>query len=173
MAISDVAETKGGGGFFAIPLVRVALRYGVSTAGPVAVSGAHFLASLVFLRALSARDFGLFSFVMVVAAFGMSLNVSLISAAITRSLVTGEKDTRPICFQMNGLVCAGFGAILFAALLLGDAPWREAMVLGLFGTAFVFRWFARCLAFVDGRTNAAIQSDLIYSVTIIAALGVL
>ena len=29
-----------------------ALRYGVSAAGPVAVSGGHFLASLIFLRNL-------------------------------------------------------------------------------------------------------------------------
>src|SRR3569623_57931 len=83
-----------------------ALRYGVSASGPVAVSGAHFLASLIFLRNLPAHDFGLFSFVMVVISFGMSLNVSLISVPITRNLVTGEVETRGICFQMNWLVCA-------------------------------------------------------------------
>ena len=56
-------------------VLRTALRYGVSAAGPVAVSGAHFLASLIFLRHLPAHEFGLFSFVMVVVPFGMSLNV--------------------------------------------------------------------------------------------------
>src|SRR3954469_9301434 len=98
--------------------VATALRYGVSAAGPVAVSGAHFLASLVFLRNLPAREFGLFSFVMVLVSFGMSLNASLITVPITRNLVTGEADTRPICFQMNWLVCACFAALLFTALVL-------------------------------------------------------
>jgi hypothetical protein len=174
MAIFVVAETAGaGGGFSARPLVRTALRYGASAAGPLAVSAAHFLASLIFLRALPAREFGLFSFVMVVAAFGMSLNVSLISVPITRNLVTGEKQTRPICFQMNWLVCAGFGALLFAALLLDHAPAQEAAFLALFAAAFAFRWFARGLAFVDGRTGAAIASDLTYSLVIVGALGAL
>ena len=59
-------------------MLRVILRYGISTAGPVAVSGAHFLASLIFLRNLSTHEFGLFAFVMVVVSFGMSLTGSLI-----------------------------------------------------------------------------------------------
>ncbi len=62
--------------------------------GPVAVSGAHFLASLIFLRNLPAREFGLFSFVMVVVSFGMSLNASLITVPLTRHMVTGADDTR-------------------------------------------------------------------------------
>jgi hypothetical protein len=174
MAISDVAETAGTGiAFPAHPLLRAVLRYGVSAAGPVAVSGAHFLASLIFLHALSAREFGLFSFVMVVVSFGMSLNVSLISVAITRNLVTGEKETGPICFQMNWLVCGGFGGALFAALLLGHAPPREAAMLGLFGGVFAYRWFSRCFAFVGGHTGRAILSDLLYSLIIVGGLGAL
>jgi hypothetical protein len=153
--------------------LATALRYGVSAAGPVAVSGAHFLASLVFLRNLPAHEFGLFSFVMVVVSFGMSLNVSLISVPITRNLVTGESGTRPICFQMNWLICAAFGLLLFAALLWGQAPLLEAAMLGLFGTVFTFRWFARCFAFVDGRMSAAIRSDFVYSAALVAGLGLL
>ena len=79
MTITDMARLprwRLAGGAFA-----TALRYGVSAAGPVAVSGAHFLASLIFLRNLPAREFGLFSFVMVVVSFGMSLNVSLIGGS--------------------------------------------------------------------------------------------
>ena len=103
-------------------LLGTALRYGASAAGPVAVSGAHFLASLIFLRNLPAREFGLFSFVMVVVSFGMSLNASLITVPLTRHIVTGADDTRPVCFQMNWLVCIGFAALMFAALLAGQAP---------------------------------------------------
>ena len=47
------------------------------------------MASFIFLRSLPAREFGLFSFVMVVVSFGMSLNASLITVPLTRHLVTG------------------------------------------------------------------------------------
>ena len=107
-----------------------ALRYGVSAAGPVAVSGAHFLASLIFLRNLPAHEFGLFSFVMVVVSFGMSLNVSLISVPITRNLVTGETGTRPICFQMNWLVCAALRGPAVRGPAVGHAPLIEARHAG-------------------------------------------
>ena len=76
MTISDIARTRSltqsGGWRMPGGLLGTALRYGVSAAGPVAVSGAHFLASFIFLRSLPAREFGLFSFVMVLVSFGMS-----------------------------------------------------------------------------------------------------
>src|SRR5207253_360982 len=84
--------------------------------------------------------------------------------------LTGEADTRPICFQMNWLVCTGFAVLLFTALVLGHAPPVEAAMLGLFGGAFTFRWCARCFAFVEGRMPAAIRSDFVCSVALIAGL---
>jgi O-antigen/teichoic acid export membrane protein len=173
MTVSDIARTGSSGLRVPSGLLGTMLRYGMSAAGPVAVSGAHFIASLIFLRNLSAHEFGLFSFVMVVVSFGMSLNVSLIAVPITRHLVTGEASTRPTCFQMNWLVCGGFAALLFAALLASGAPLQEAIMLALFAGVFTFRWFARCFAYVDGRMGAAIRSDLAYSVLMIGSLGLL
>src|ERR1700733_8122127 len=108
MTVSDIAGAGTPGWRMPGGLLGTALRYGASAAGPVAVSGAHFLASLILLHNLSAHEFGLFSFVMVVVSFGMSLNVSLIVVPLTRYIVTGEDSVRPICFQMNWLVCALF-----------------------------------------------------------------
>jgi O-antigen/teichoic acid export membrane protein len=144
-------------------LLRVVLRYGISTAGPVAVSGAHFLASLIFLRNLSAHEFGLFAFVMVVVSFGMSLTGSLIVVPITQSLVSGDPATRPACYRMNWLVCAGFAVLLAVALWASEAPLREALILGGYAAGFAWRWFARSLAYIDGRIWAAIASDIVYS----------
>ncbi|HEY0267137.1 MAG TPA: hypothetical protein VGC16_10320 [Rhizomicrobium sp.] len=173
MTVSDIAQPEAPGWRMPSGLLRTALRYGASAAGPVAVSGAHFIASLIFLRNLPAHEFGLFSFVMVVVSFGMSLNVSLISVPITRGLVTGGDRTRPICFQMNWLVCGGFAALLFLALLFGGAPPVAGAVLALFAGVFTFRWFARCLAYVDGHMGAAIRSDLAYSLLLVGGLGAL
>lgn len=149
------------------------LRYGASVAGPVAVSGAHFLASLIFLHQLPAREFGLFSFVMVAMSLGMGLSISLISLPLTRGLALGDGAAAPACFQMNWMVCAGFAASLLAALLAGGAPLQDAALLALFAGAFTFRCFARSFAFVEGRATAAIRSDLIYSLVLIGSLGLL
>jgi O-antigen/teichoic acid export membrane protein len=175
MAISEVAYTDGKWGGIAArrPMLRTALRYGVSTAGPVAVSGAHFLASLIFLHALPAPEFGLFSFVMVLVSFGMSATASLIVVPITQNIVTGDATMRPTCFKMNWAVCLLFGLVLFAALAASGADPFRAALLGLYGAVFAFRWFARNIAYIDGRMGAAIASDLLYSATLLGALGAL
>lgn len=171
MTVLDIVRPGTPGWRVPSGLPGTALRYGLSAAGPLAVSLAHFLASLIFLRNLPVREFGLFSFVMVVVSFGMSLNGALITVPITRNLVTGEAATRPACFQMNWLVCAGFAGLLFAALLAGGAPLQDAALLALFAAVFTFRWFARCFAYVDGRIGAAIQSDLVYALLLMGSLG--
>lgn len=151
--------------------LAVGMRYGVSTAGPLAVSAAHFIASLIFLRQLSAHEFGLFSFVMVVVAFGMSATASMIIVPVTQALVSRDQETRPTCLKANILVVAGFGLLLFAALLLGEAPPAEAVLLGLYGGVFAFRWFTRNLFFIDGKVRQAIASDLAYSLLLVMGLS--
>src|SRR3954469_395240 len=168
MTVSDISTESG----WRMPgrLAGTMLRYGTAAAGPVAVSGAHFLASLIFLHQLPAREFGLFSFVMVVVSFGMSLNVALISVPLTRNLAIGDAACEASCFQANWLVCAGFAALLFAALLASDAPIQEATLLALFSGIFIFRWFARCFAYVDGRMSASVKSDFTYSLVLAGSL---
>ncbi len=53
-------------------LLTVAGRYALSAAGPVAMSGAHFLGAVLVLHTLSPVHFGLFSFVMTVVPFCVS-----------------------------------------------------------------------------------------------------
>ena len=169
MAITEAQPI--GGAWGQNPMLRTVLRYGASACGPIAVSGAHFVASLIFLRLLSAHEFGLFSFVMVVVSFGMSATASLVVVPITQMLVKG--GPRASCFKTNWLVCTGFGALLFAALAFSGAPLREAGVLGLYGAVFAWRWFARNMAYIDGRMHAAIASDVLYSVVLVVTLGAL
>ncbi|HVW75870.1 MAG TPA: hypothetical protein VHC39_19690 [Rhizomicrobium sp.] len=171
MTISDIAQGRFSGWRVPGGLPGTALRYGASAAGPVAVSGAHFLASLLFLRNLPADQFGLFSFVMVVVSFGMSLNAALITVPLTRHIVTGADGTRPACLQMNWLVCVAFAALLFIALWFGHASPQNAALLALFAGVFTFRWFARCTAYIDGRMTAAIQSDVAYSLLLVGGQG--
>src|SRR4051812_46027424 len=77
------------------------LRYGASTLGPVAVSGAHFIASIIFLRDMAADQFGLFSFVLILSAFAMSITGAGFVMPATRSVIAGEKHDTDACFKMN------------------------------------------------------------------------
>ena len=77
------------------PLLARAWRYGLSTSGPVATSGAHFLASFIFLRNLPAAEFGLFSFVLVIVPFCMSMIAAPAAVIpVTRSLGEPLSDIR-------------------------------------------------------------------------------
>ena len=67
-------------------------RYGLSTGGPLATSGAHFIASLILLRNLPPADFGLFSFLLIVVPFCLSLSGALIAA----SFITGLRRARTL-----------------------------------------------------------------------------
>src|SRR5882757_9644212 len=57
MTVSDIVRPGIPGWRMPGGMLGTALRYALSAAGPVAVSGAHFLASLIFLRSLSAHEF--------------------------------------------------------------------------------------------------------------------
>jgi hypothetical protein len=174
MTRSDVKRPQGVNPDGFIPaLQRIAMRYGMSTAGPLAVSAAHFAASLLFLRNLSAHEFGLFSFVMVVVSFGMSLAGALIVVPITQSLVSGDTATRPACYRVNWMVCGAYAVLLSFALWAGEAPLREALLLGFYGAGFAYRWFARSVAYIDGRIGTAIASDFVYSLLLLTLLPLL
>jgi O-antigen/teichoic acid export membrane protein len=152
-------------------LGRLMLRYGASAAGPVAISGAHFLASFIFLRNLSAASFGLFSFVIVAASFCMSMAGALVALPVTNALAQNEDASASLKF--NGAMCAGLALLLAAALALNHAAGGDAARLGLFAGLFAFRWVGRCLAYIHGRMKGAIASDLVYSIAMTAGLGLM
>ncbi len=72
-----------------------AWRYGLSTSGPVATSGAHFLASLLFVRNLPAAQFGIFSFALVIVPFCMSLIAALLVLPVNSALGEAAETRAP------------------------------------------------------------------------------
>lgn len=154
-------------------LCALAWRYGMSTAGPVAVSGAHFIASVIFLRDLHADQFGLFSFVLIVGAFAMSIAGAGFVLPATRSVIAGEKRDTDASFKMSLVVSLLFTLVIGALLWFSGATAAEAVPLALFGALAGYRWFARALSYVHNRMTAAILSDLIYSAVILLGLGLM
>ncbi len=165
VAVSILAKT---GDFRPLALAR---RYGPAVIGPLAVSGAHFLASLVFLRNLDAAEFGIFSFVLVVSAFAMSISGAGLVLPATGSMVKDDNRTTHAIFRLALVAGMVFAAGLTLAVMAGGASLSHAAPLGLFGAVLAYRWFARSLAYIEGRIAAAVLSDLLYGVTVVAGLG--
>jgi len=154
-------------------VVRLAGRYGLAAVGPFAISGAHFLASFVFLRTLAPAEFGLFSFLLVIVPFSLSASGALFGASLGATLnlwpkVDGpELDTH---LKANLVYSALAAFAVAAALFVSGAGLALALLLGAYGGLMALRWFARCLAYVLERPLRAALSDLVYSAFLIAGL---
>lgn len=173
MSLAGLAQPQAAPHNRVAALGRLGLRYGASSAGPLAVSAAHFLASFIFLRNLPAAEFGLFSFAIVAVSFCMSMSGSLVALPVTNNLTEGKPGANAVCFKFNWAMCAAFAALLFAALFFSHAPLQAALLLGLFAALFAFRWFGRCYAYVEKRMAAAIASDFLYSAILVGGLALL
>jgi hypothetical protein len=154
-------------------LLRLAGRYGLSASGPVAISGAHFLASLVFLRNLPAAEFGLFSFVLVVVPFCMSMAGALVSTPVATATHGQDPTVIAVCIKLNLVLSAIAATCVLALMLISHAAPGPAFLLAGFGGALTYRWFARCYAYVGGRVFAAVGSDAVYSLCLLTGLGTL
>jgi O-antigen/teichoic acid export membrane protein len=152
---------------------QIALRYGLSAFGPISVSGAHFVASVIFLHAFSRTDFGLFAFLLVVVPFCLSLSGSLLGVSITsRAARDGKPSAHDLGTHMKvSLLFAGGAALAVAALLYAvHAPLLVAGVLGLYGGVMTLRWFARSYAYAMHTPFRAAASDFLYALGVIGSL---
>lgn len=157
-------------------ILAAAWRYALSTAGPVATSGAHFLASLLLVRNLAATEFGLFSFVLVIVPFSMSIIAALLVLPVNSALGESAETRARIeatCLKLSLALTAVAGLAVLVFLLAAGAKPAEALLLCAFGGVLTYRWFARCFAFVKGHAGRAIASDLAYAGTLVAGLGAL
>jgi O-antigen/teichoic acid export membrane protein len=174
-AIFDVAPPAQSRGRFARLFATVG-RYTLSASGPVATSGVHFLISFIFMREMFAHQFGMFSFVMVIVPFCMSMIAAALSLPITRSLdKAGIPDASIVAtsLKMNILLSAFAMLVVSNALLFIGAPSNVALLMGLYGGVMSCRWFLRCFANNRGQVKRAVASDLIYAGGLLAAIAVM
>ena len=66
-----------------------------------------------------------------------------------------------------------FAVALTLATMASGTSLSRAAPLGLFGAVLAYRWFARSLAYIEGRVGAAILSDIIYGAIVLAGLGIM
>ena len=152
---------------------EIAWRYGVTASGPLAIAGAHFAASILFLRASAPADFGLFSFVLVVVPLALSLSGALLGAPIAGALNQGRAidDAEMGTYLKSNLAFSAAATLaVFLALLGSGAGLAAALPLGLYGGTMTFRWFARSLSYAKHKPGAAIFSDLVYGGLLVGSL---
>jgi hypothetical protein len=150
-------------------------RYCLSTLGPAAIAGAHFLVSILFLRLTAPAAFGLFAFALVLVPFWLSLSVALLGAPLTT--VRPDSTTElPILMKANSCFCLAAIVAVAAVMAASGAAWLPAALFGLYGGVMCLRWFGRWLAYASQHPARAIASDLVYAAVLaigIAALAAL
>jgi O-antigen/teichoic acid export membrane protein len=156
--------------------VRIAGRYSLSAVGPIAVSGAHFAASLIFLHKLSPAEFGLFSFLLVVVPFGLSISSGLLGApllnAIGKSEIVAEAK-RAAFREVNRFYCLAAGTVTALLMHFGNADTASSLLLGAYGATMTFRWFARYNAYNANAPWRVAASDFAYSGILLLGLAAL
>jgi O-antigen/teichoic acid export membrane protein len=162
-------------GEFARPPAYIATlaRYGLSAGGPMATSGAHFVASLIFLRALAPAEFGLFSFLLIVVPFALSIAGSLLGPSLMAALRrTSRIDDATLATHLKAnLVIAALAIMAVAALMFAShAGANVALPLGAYGGAMTLRAFGRAYAYAIRKPLRALASDIAYALSLVAGL---
>ena len=150
----------------------VAFRYALASAGPVCISAAHFIAALLFLRAFTRTEFGLFSFLLVVVPFCLSITGSMIGAPAAVALRYESLTGPELATYLKTNLALGSAAGISISILMwcSGAGWHFALISGAYGAVMTLRWFARALTYARGPAARVLASDLLYSTALMAGL---
>jgi hypothetical protein len=157
-------------------LAATAGRYGLSAAGPIGISGAHFIAAALVFHSQSPAQFGLFSFVMTIVPFAIGAVGALVGAPTTIGIRTrGHVDAGELAtFQKVNLIIAAFVVVIVtASLVLSGLGALAAILFGLYGAVMSLRWLGRIYTFSMQTPARATASDIVYGVIVLGGLGVL
>jgi hypothetical protein len=148
------------------------VRYGLSSAGPLCISAAHFIAALLFLHAFSRTDFGLVSFLLVIVPFCLGIAGSMIGAPAAVRVRNGSMSPVELAtfLKTNLALGAAAGVLVCVLMALSGAGLMFAFVSGAYGAVMTARWFARTLAYALGPAWRVLLSDMLYSGLLAAAL---
>jgi hypothetical protein len=151
-------------------------RYSLTAVGPIAVSGAHFVASVIFLHQFSPAEFGMFSFLLVVVPFCLSISSGLFGAPLLSAI--GKAETvghakRTALGEVNRFYCLAAGGATAVAMYFSNAGKVSAVLLGAYGATMALRWFARFNAYNGNQALRVAMSDFVYSAVLLTGLPLL
>jgi O-antigen/teichoic acid export membrane protein len=154
-------------------LLSAAGRYSLSAFGPFSISAAHLVAALILLHHLPRTQFGLFSFLLVIAPFCLSLCGAMFAPPIARqrAFSTRMPEQEQLTLVKAKLAFSAAVALAIAAIMfVSGAEPIFAAIFGCYGALMSMRWFARCWSYAEGQTVRVLLSDLAYSAVLLATL---
>jgi hypothetical protein len=155
-------------------MVGKTVRYGLASVGPVGSAGAQFVVSVQLLHVLDPGAFGTFSFLLVASQFSLGLWSALFCAPmpILLSGDDGRDDPMRRCLMSANLALAIVALAVFAVLgtVLRADP-LASLLFAAYAMAMLLRWFARAYAYATGRPWRTMTSDIIYTVVLLAGVG--
>ena len=156
-------------------LFAAARRHALAALGPFTIAGAHFLASILFLKTAAPAAFGVFAFVLVAVPFWLGISVALLGAPLATTRRGGADDWRelPTLLKANLLFSLVATAAVAITMAASGADWTAAALFGVYGGVMCLRWFARWLAYATDHPLRAVMSDIAYGVPLVAGLAAL
>ncbi|SFJ40322.1 hypothetical protein [Caulobacter sp. UNC279MFTsu5.1] len=155
-------------------MVARTVRYGLASVGPVGSAGAQFVLSVQLLHVLDPGAFGAFSFLLVASQFSLGLWSALFCAPMPILLSGDEARDGPMrrCLMSTNLWLAIFAFAVFAVLgVLLHADPAASLLFAAYAMAMLLRWFARAYAYATGRPWRTMTSDIIYTIVLLAGVG--
>lgn len=171
--LERIAAPREGAIAGALPMLR---RYALSAGGPVSTSGAHFIASMILLHALPQSEFGLFSFLLIVVPFSLSLGGALVSAPFVSGLSRAGRIEAPslaMHLKANLVLSMAAAAAVGVAMASAGAGMETGLLLSLYGGTMALRAFGRSYAYVSGEPVRALLCDLVYGAVVVLGLVLL
>ena len=129
--------------------VPAAARYGLTSFGPIAISGAHFLVSLLALRGMLRADFGIISFLLATVPLALNISGALVGASASRvpsPALAGAALASHLKINLLYSLCVGVA--VFVLLRLSEPDATADIVFGVYAGLMTLRWFGRILSYV-------------------------
>jgi hypothetical protein len=153
------------------PLARKGFDTFLSMLGPVSVAGAHFLASAMLIPHLSAADYGVFAFALVLLQLANGFSDGLLGTPLAVSHAAEGESQVPVFSSVNWLYSLGFSFVAFF-ILISLTGVEASGTCAIFLAIMSFRWFGRSLMLVRGHRKKANWSDLSYASMLVGLLAV-
>lgn len=134
-------------------------------AGPIAVAAAHFLLSIALLPHVSAAEYGVFAFGMVLYQIATGVSDGLIGSPMAVRMAGRNTSDAPVFASVNILYCAFVFVVIFSVLAT-LVQFYIALAFAVFSATSTLRWFGRGYVITTGNRYYASLSDLVYAVVL-------
>ena len=145
-----------------------ARRLGLGSVGPIAVAAAQFAASMLLWSHVSAAQFGLFAFALLLVQLSFGLSNALVGTPLAVAPTDADRALHErACLAAHGVFLL-LAALAIGGLLLAAGAGWAVLAFAVHAVAANLRWAARSFVIAEERVGAAAQSDAAYA----AAAGV-